>query len=551
MWASGIADLRLEEGKRALWRSDWDGARAAFEAAVREQPTPEAVEALSWAAWWQNDTDALFEARERAFRLYRDAGDDRGAARMAMWIASDHFDFRGELAVGNGWRQRARRLLANLPTGHEHAWMAILDSDLASHVEDDTDVALRAAQEAIAIGRRLGYQDAEIIGLALEGHALVHRGDVPDGLSRLDEAGAAALGGELQEIFPRCMVLCYLICACETARDYERAEEWCQKGREYADRLGFVIVQGVCRANYGSVLIWRGKWAEAEKELSEAARDFQASRPPSVPEAIARLGELRRRQGRSQEAESLFREIEWHGLAALGLANLALDAGRPRDSEEYVQRVLRNTSEKTLSSRLAAFELLVKIHAATGDHASARDSYREFTAIAYKMGTPPVTATGSYLAGIVESAAGGHETARRHFEDAALLFARNRAPYEAAHARVQLARAFKAVGRPDRAREEARNALDALSSLGAIADAERVASLLNELQGAAPAHGLLTERQVEVLRLVARGLGDREIAAALVMSEHTVHRHVANILQRLDQPSRAAAVAHASRLGLI
>jgi pimeloyl-ACP methyl ester carboxylesterase/DNA-binding CsgD family transcriptional regulator len=61
----------------------------------------------------------------------------------------------------------------------------------------------------------------------------------------------------------------------------------------------------------------------------------------------------------------------------------------------------------------------------------------------------------------------------------------------------------------------------------------------------------LTRREAQVLRLVAAGLSNREIASSLVLSDHTVHRHVANILRKLAQPSRAAAAAHATRAGLI
>ena len=61
----------------------------------------------------------------------------------------------------------------------------------------------------------------------------------------------------------------------------------------------------------------------------------------------------------------------------------------------------------------------------------------------------------------------------------------------------------------------------------------------------------LSRRETEVLRLVAAGLSNREIASSLVLSEHTVHRHVANILRKLSQSSRAAAAAHATRAGLI
>jgi DNA-binding NarL/FixJ family response regulator len=61
----------------------------------------------------------------------------------------------------------------------------------------------------------------------------------------------------------------------------------------------------------------------------------------------------------------------------------------------------------------------------------------------------------------------------------------------------------------------------------------------------------LSRRETEVLRLVAAGLSNREIATSLVLSEHTVHRHVANVLRKLSQSSRAAAAATATRAGYI
>jgi DNA-binding NarL/FixJ family response regulator len=127
------------------------------------------------------------------------------------------------------------------------------------------------------------------------------------------------------------------------------------------------------------------------------------------------------------------------------------------------------------------------------------------------------------------------------------------APYEAARVRLEVASLQVRLGRPEAARAAAAAAAAVFRRLGAAADAARAAASLQALAAPPPrrAASPLTERQLEVLRLVARGLSDREVAASLVMSEHTVHRHVANILQRLGQPSRAAAVAHAARLDLL
>jgi DNA-binding NarL/FixJ family response regulator len=94
-----------------------------------------------------------------------------------------------------------------------------------------------------------------------------------------------------------------------------------------------------------------------------------------------------------------------------------------------------------------------------------------------------------------------------------------------------------------------------LQDLGAAPEARRAASLLRGIPGLpgrpSPPIPPLTERELEVLRLAAQGLTDKEIAARLHRSEHTIHRHLANILGKLDLPSRTAAVAYALRQGVL
>lgn len=93
-----------------------------------------------------------------------------------------------------------------------------------------------------------------------------------------------------------------------------------------------------------------------------------------------------------------------------------------------------------------------------------------------------------------------------------------------------------------------------LGESGAVAEATLAFTAGGQAPaGATPAPGAgdLSDRQREVLALVAGGLSDQQIADALVLSPHTVHRHVANIRTKLRQPTRAAAVAEAARLGLV
>jgi DNA-binding NarL/FixJ family response regulator len=131
------------------------------------------------------------------------------------------------------------------------------------------------------------------------------------------------------------------------------------------------------------------------------------------------------------------------------------------------------------------------------------------------------------------------------------LFRASRAPFEAARARLELAGCLAEQGESDAAIREAGAAAEALEQLGAQVEAARARELVSRLAGDQRPGGPLSRREVEVLRLVSDGLTDKEIAAALVLSQHTVHRHVSNIYAKLGCSTRAAAVAKAGRLDLL
>jgi ATP/maltotriose-dependent transcriptional regulator MalT len=169
------------------------------------------------------------------------------------------------------------------------------------------------------------------------------------------------------------------------------------------------------------------------------------------------------------------------------------------------------------------------------------------------MKTRPLAATASRAAGWVAATAGDADAARRHFEDAVDGFRQAGAPFELAGARIGLAGALAALGRSPEAAMEAQRAVDILTELKAEFHMTKARALLGSLAGA-PAAGDtagLTKRELEVLRLVADGLNNQEIATRLFLSDHTIHRHVANIFNKLSVSSRAAAVAQAARRGIL
>src|SRR5919107_4886793 len=145
----------LAAGHAALARADWAEARVRFEQAVAADGTPEAWEGLGRAVWWLGDQDATFAARERAYRGYRQVRDARGAARMAMWVASDHLDFRGDAAVASAWLRRGWALVADAEPCTQQGWIILLEADITLLAESDPMAAERRALDALELARRI------------------------------------------------------------------------------------------------------------------------------------------------------------------------------------------------------------------------------------------------------------------------------------------------------------------------------------------------------------------------------------------------------------
>jgi DNA-binding NarL/FixJ family response regulator len=545
-------------GDEALARGDWETARAAFEQALRARESPEALEGLGLAAWWLDLADVVFDARERAYRLFRDRGDHRSAARLAVWIAWDTWAFRGEHAVAGGWLQRARTLLDGAGDVAERAWLELREGALALLDDGDPDRAHRHAAEGIRIGRGVNAIDLEMLGRALQGLALVASGAVAEGMRALDEVNTAVVAGEMSDLIAIGLACCYMIAACDRVRDYDRAVQWCTRLKAFCAKWGLRPLFAVCRTQYASICMWRGTWLEAEQELAAATDELAASRPAMTADGLVRLAELRRRQGRLVEAAEMFERAEPHGLASLGRAELAFDRGDPRAAAEQAERYLRRVPTQNRTDRAAGLELLARARVAAGDLDGARTAVAELTGIARLVATAPLRASASVAAGCLAAADGDANAARRHLEDAVDLYLRSGAPYELARARLELARTLGALGRTAAAAEESQRAIDLLAELKAELELSRGRGLLAALSTspeapraeAANAAGL-TAREIEVLRLVAEGLNNQAIGERLFVSEHTVHRHVANIFTKLSVSSRAAAVAQAARRNLL
>ena len=548
-------DDPVAAGMAALAQGEWAQARAHFQAGLAQGDSAEAWEGLSWAAWWLGDMDLTFKAREAAYRAYRAAGHIQGAARMAALVASDFLDFRGEDAVASGWLERARSLLDGRQTCPEHGMIMLVEGDLLRRSRSEPAEALKRAVEAVRIGRELGVADLEAVGLAQQGAALVALGRLDEGMRRLDEASAIALSETFEFPLSPGWALCCVIGGCEAVGDFPRAAQWCRAMSSFAGRWGGRHFLGVCRSAYGNVLATGGDWPAADAELTAAVDDLEATRPGLAPSGQVRLAELRVRQGRIEEARALFDQARSHPAALLGLAALELEAGNAEAAADTAERVMRRLGEQNVLERVPALELLISANAAQDQLAAAGEACDELERCAGALGTPYLLGRAELAMAELALSRGDADRARRAAEDAVDRFEQSAAPYDAARARLTLARALWSLERGQVAAAEADAARETFAALGAPRDAERARALLHR-QGASGGGdrrslGELTPREREVLKLVAQGLSDAEIAERLVLSQHTVHRHVANVRAKLRLPSRAAAVAYAARAGLL
>ncbi len=476
------------------------------------------------------------------------------------------------LAVTLGWLERARTIAERLPDGPVHGWVALWDGHVARIAARDPGAARAFADRASRIADRHGSVELAMLARALDGLARVDQGDVAEGMRLLDEATAAALA-EMSDLDAAGTTCCFLIHACQSVRDYERGSQWTARIKTFAERFGIRPLLSACEPTFAALLVGEGAWREAEEMLRRAEGELSGARPFALPEVCEVLGELRRRQGTLDEALALFDRAPGRSAAMLGRAGVALERGEVREAADLAERFLRATAAENWVGRATALALLVDVRLAgggcgeAGAAEAARSALAALSALAERVSLPFVRALLSQAEGRVRAGAGRAEEARRALEDAVDAFAGCSAPWEEGRARVDLARVLLDLGRADSARREAERAVASFERLGARAEARRARELLASIErgnraggergptrepgrGTAPP-SVVTARERQVLRLAAEGLSEREIAGSLGLSEHTVHRHVANVLRKVGAPTRTAAVAWALKAGLL
>lgn len=548
----------MRSGESALARREWADAVRHFEDALDVEESPEAHEGLATALVALVEYARAVTEREAAYRLYHARGDLLAAARMATWLGLDHAATYGEIKVASGWFGRARTLLVGLEPSPEHAWLFSWDAHVALLFSDDLPRSRELIDSGLALARALGVKDVELMTRGLDAFSQVVSGQVREGLSELDEISAATVAGEFQNLEAAGQTCCYVLSASEMAYDFDRADQWREKIVNYGRNFGAPSFSSYCRFHHAAILMWRGRWDDAAAELDAYQRELGAAAPLIVPTGQARLGEVRRRQGRRDEAARLFDQAEGIPAATLGKGWLAFERDDFISARDQAERFLRQLSPEDLLQRAPGLDLLARSMSRLGQHEAATRIASDLMAIATSARTDGLRGAALAVRGTVAREADNLQSARQDLEDAIFALQRSGATFDAARARLELAETLAAEDRVEAALRELSNATEVFDRLGAADASARARQLRSRLQppvssGLAPGKPDcgLTERQLEVLLLMARGLSNREIGEQLFLSPATVKRHVADILTRLDLPTRAAAATYAAQHKLL
>jgi tetratricopeptide (TPR) repeat protein len=402
-------------------------------AAIEDQETAEALAGLGKAGWWLNDAATSFAAREQAYRLYLEAGDKLGGARMALHLGIDHCSLRDAIGVGHGWLRRAERLLDETDLAVEHVWLALWKGQVALIAGGESGVACERSASAADIARSLGQPLIETLAMAQEGLALVREGDVaPD--VRLNPEIAAAVAGPLDDLDLVIVTCSQLMHAWEQVRDFDAIERWWAVLEAIPHTTTPPCLFWLCRIQHAAALMWHGAWDEAESELQASVKALVAIRGEMAAGAMVRLARLNRRRGRYEQGAALLEAAEAQPLrmltetqVLLGWADLSLDQGDPEAGRAFVDQALSSLRGADPTQRMAALELLVHAEVAFGKHERAHVALSELHRATCSVATDGVRAATRFAEGMVALGAGVLDAARSRLEEAAQLFERARA----------------------------------------------------------------------------------------------------------------------------
>ena len=540
----------LQTGRKHFEARDW---RRAFDSLTNADAAAmlgaEDLRRLATSAYMLGLDEEYADSLRRAHEAFLERDDIQHAIRCAFWIGHSLM-FRGQRTEGAGWFARANRLLDSMPADCvEHGYMHIPDW-LQELGGGNFEAVCTLTDKAVRIGERFGDPDLVWLARDDQARALIGLGRIDDGLRLVDEALVAATRGELSPIVTG-IVFCNTISFCIAAFELRRVREWTTAlTRWCAEQPEMIAHNGLCLVHRAEIKLLGGDWGDALEEARQSAERFSRGALNRLASGKAHYcqGEAHRLRGDFVAAEAAYRRASQNGCEPQpGLALMRLAQGDADAASAAIRRIFAEaTTDLRRAEILPAY---VEIALAPGDLDRARAACNELDEILDRHDREVIRAMASYCRGALALAEARANDAVRALRAALAIWTDLDAPYEIARTRALIADACRALGDTDTAALEQEAAMRMFDALGAAHDAARVAAPASSREGE-DLHGL-TPRQVEVLRLVAAGKSNRDIADALFVSEHTVARHLQNVYAKLNVTSRAQATAFAFEHDLV
>jgi DNA-binding CsgD family transcriptional regulator len=549
-------------------------ARAAIRTALQSWPDGEelsgrlaALELWAGCAERCGELDEAVAALQEVAETYRAAADEAAVGESERRLAGVH-ELRGDWPAALAARAVAAEAFDRAGRPGDAAAERLA---MASHLQS-TGLLSDALRLVVAAARELPPDDVSLRAraLGLEGLVRAKLGDGERGVALAREGLSAALAAGLDQLSAEAYYL--WADALEQAARYPEALHAWSAAFEYCQSQGLDATAHVCLACLVPPLRHTGRWEQAV----DVCRDVLAN--PAAPEparmvAAGELGLILAARGETKPARrhligsfAFAEATELFGLeidTSWGLARVEAVEGHASAAAERLSRLVhRCATREERHYAVAALRWATSFFAQRDLSAEVAACADALSRIASATGAPEALAglacahgESALLEGDARRAAGG-------FERALELLAPLDLPPETAEIALRCGVAWgaagardQAVGRLVAAYHTARNlrarplALSAARELAALG--EDVGSRLGRRAAREVQREGLSRREVEVLRLVAQGLTNREIGQELFVSTRTVDMHVRHLLSKLGCRARAEAVRRAAELGLL